>query len=134
MGHTTGATDRAQSSARYKAATLVVFVSLETAYVEAVIGDCKSYITASLQIKLFFFSVKRSVYKFYSRQIKPEGSKCAKGHVLGKNCTFPLHVSNLMCWLCAQITRQKYFRSLYVDFLQERIFLRYTKVWKTEWG
>lgn len=35
---TTGATDQAQSSAYYKAATLVFFVNLKTAYVEAIIG------------------------------------------------------------------------------------------------
>lgn len=138
-GGTTGATDQAQSSTYYKAVPLVFFVSLETAYVEAIIGDCKSYITASLQIKLFFFSEKECLQILFETD-KARRLKCAQGRVLGKNCTFPLHVSNLMCWLCAQITRQKHFGSLYDDFLQERIFLRYAKVWKTsgkdspEWG
>lgn len=129
-GGTTGATDQAQSSTYYKAATLVFFVSLETAYVEAIIGDCKSYITAGLQVKLLFFSEKDCLRILFEKD-KARRLKCAEGHVLGKNCTFPLRVYNLMCWLCAQITRQKHFGSLYADLLQERIFLRYTKVWKT---
>lgn len=58
--------------------------------------------------KTLFSSVEECLHILFETD-KAKRFTCAKGHVLGQNRTFPLRVSNLMCWPRAQITRQQHF-------------------------